>query len=74
MISELDVVVLTRDLPDFGLEKDDVGTVVMTHENHTGYEVEFVTFTGETVAVVTLTADAVRPIGNREIAHARTVA
>lgn len=74
MISELDVVVLTRDLPDHGLEAGDVGTVVMVHEGGSGFEVEFVTFTGETVAVVTLPADAVRSIREREIAHARVVA
>ena len=38
------------------------------------YEVEFVTLGGETIAVVTLSADAVRPITGREIAHARAVA
>lgn len=74
MISELDIIVLTRDLPDHGLEAGDVGTAVMVHKRNAGYEVEFVTFTGETVAVVTLTADAVRPIHEKEIAHARSVA
>lgn len=74
MISELDVVVLTRDLPDYGLEAGDVGTVVMVHAERAGYEVEFMTLTGETVAVVTLPADAVRSIREREIAHARVVA
>jgi hypothetical protein len=74
MMSELDVVVLTRDLPDIGLEAGDVGAIAFVHEHGKGYEVEFVTFTGETVAVVTLPADAVRPIREREIAHARVVA
>jgi hypothetical protein len=36
--------------------------------------VEFATLTGATLAVVTLPAAAVRPIGPREIAHARAVA
>ena len=74
MISDLDIVVLTRDLPEYGLEAGDVGAVVMVHEGDAGYEVEFVTFTGETVAVVTLVAGDVRPIRKREIAHARVVA
>jgi hypothetical protein len=74
MISELDIVVLTRDLPDHGLEAGDVGTVVLVHDGDAGYEVEVMTLTGETVAVVTLPADAVRPIRDREIAHARVVA
>jgi hypothetical protein len=73
MIAELEVVVLTRDLTDYGLEAGDVGTVVMVHEEGAGYDVEFVTFAGETVAVVTLCATDVRPIRKREIAHARVV-
>jgi hypothetical protein len=39
-----------------------------------GLEVEFVTLSGETVAVVTVPAPAVRPVGPKEIAHARMVA
>lgn len=74
MISELDVVVLTRNLPEYGLEAGDVGTVVMVHQERAGYEVEFMTLTGETLAVVTLPADSVRSIREREIAHARVVA
>ena len=74
MIRELDTVVLKGDLAEFGLTAGDVGTVVMVHEGGRGYEVEFVTLDGETIAVVTLDADRVRPIGPREIAHARRVA
>jgi len=72
MIKELDCVVLTTDLPKHGLRCGDVGAVVLDH-NGTGYEVEFVTLDGETVAVVSLRPDQVRPIGRREIAHARAV-
>jgi hypothetical protein len=32
MIKELDSVVLTTDLPEHGLAKDDIGTVVLVHE------------------------------------------
>lgn len=39
-----------------------------------GFEVEFVTLLGETVAVVTVPADAVRSLREREIAHARILA
>lgn len=74
MIQELDVVVLRRDVPDVGLEAGDVGTVVLIHAGDAGYEVEFATLAGETVAVITVPADAIRPIGPREIAHARAVA
>ncbi len=73
MIRELDSVVLTGDLPEYGLQQGDIGTVVMIHRGGEGYEVEFLTLDGETVAVVTLLPAQVRPIGRREIAHARHV-
>ena len=73
MIRELDSVVLAIDLPEYGLERGDIGTVVLLHGDGKGYEVEFVALDGETVAVVSLVPSQVRPIGHREIAHARTV-
>jgi hypothetical protein len=72
MIKELDTIVLTVDIPDFGLHAGDLGTVVLVHK-HGGYEVEFVTLDGETVAVISLAPEQVRPVGHREIAHARSV-
>jgi hypothetical protein len=74
MIRERDGVVLRRDVPDVWLKAGDVGTVVLIRPDGAGYEVEFATLTGETLAVVTLSAEAVRPIGPREIAHTRAVA
>lgn len=73
MMDELDLVVLTRDLPNERLAAGDVGTVVLVHEHGAGYEVEFTTLSGDTVAVVTLDASDVRPVGVREIVHARAV-
>jgi len=73
MIQELDSIVLTTDLPKYGLERGDIGTVVLTHRSGEGYEVEFMTLDGETLAVVSLFASHVRPIGRREVAHARMV-
>jgi len=61
-------------MPEHGLRAGDIGTVVLVHEDGAGYEVEFVTLDGKTVAVVTLEPDQVRPIGPGEIAHARAVA
>lgn len=72
MIQELDDVILTVDIPDQGLAQGDVGTVVLVHGSE-GYEVEFITLDGETVAVVSLAPDQVRPIGQREIANARSL-
>lgn len=73
MIKNLDRVVLTTDLPDEGLAKGDIGTVVLVHRGGAGYEVEFMTLTGDTVAVVTLMKTQVRRIAPREIANARLV-
>lgn len=72
MIHELDTVALTVDLPEHGLSRNDIGTVVLLHGDK-GYEVEFMTLQGDTVAVVTLLPDQVRPIGPREIANARSL-
>jgi len=74
MISELDTVVLTRDLPEDGLEAGDVGTVVLVHDKSAGYEVEFTSLAGDTLAVVTVPAGTVRAVSDREIAHVRQVA
>ena len=74
MIKELDPVVLTKGLPEHGLQAGDVGWVVMIHAGGAGYEIEFVTLTGETVSVVTVPAETVRPVRAKEIAHARRVA
>jgi hypothetical protein len=71
MIQELEDVILTSDLPKHGLARGDIGTVVLVHRNGEGYEVEFTTLDGETIAIVTLTADQVRPSKQREIAHVR---
>jgi hypothetical protein len=72
--NELDDVMLTRDLPEHGLSAGDVGTVVLVHRNQAGYEVEFITLGGDTVAVLTLMPDQVRPVNSGEIAHARALA
>lgn len=57
-------VILTRDIEDRGLRTGDVGTVVERHVvpgmAEEGYSVEFFDMTGNTVAVVTLPASALR--------------
>ena len=73
MARELDTVILKVDLPGSGLAAGDLGTVVLVHQGGRGYEVEFATLDGETVAVVSLYDSQVRPIGRWEIAHARPV-
>ena len=74
MINELDDVILTSDLPEHGLSAGDIGTVVLVHRNAAGYEVEFTTLDGETIAVLTLMPDQVRPTNSGEIAHVRSLA
>ena len=69
MIKEHDCVVLTQDLPEEGMQAGDIGTVVHVHQGGAGYEVEFMTLAGETVAVVTLLPTQVRSIARRDIAQ-----
>lgn len=73
MYQEHDVVVLRRDVPDRGLVKDDVGAVVGVYASG-AYEVEFTAADANTLAVVTLTEDDIRPRRRREILHVREVA
>jgi len=73
MIRELDLVVLTHDVEEHNLKAGDVGAVVHCYDDNIGYEVEFVTAEGKTVAVLTLTADDIRPISHAEILHVREV-
>ena len=74
MITEHDCVVLTEDLPDDRLEAGDVGTVVHIHGERDAYEVEFVTLTGQTVAITTVLPTQLRPVGSEDLSHVRRVA
>jgi Domain of unknown function (DUF4926) len=71
MIEKLEDVILTSDLPQYSLTRGDIGTVVLVHKQGKGYEVEFTTLDGESIAIVTLAANQVRPSKPREIAHVR---
>jgi hypothetical protein len=71
MIKEHDCVVLIQDLPEEELQAGDMGTVVHIHQGGAGYEVEFMTLTGETVAVVTLMPPQLRSLARRDLAHVR---
>ena len=73
MIRDLETIVLTEDLPEHGLKRGDLGTVVLIHAAG-GYEVEFMTLDGQTLTVASLLPQQVRPVGRREIAQARAVA
>jgi hypothetical protein len=57
-------VILTRDIPERGLRAGDLGTLIDRHVvpgvADEGYSVEFFDMTGNTVAVVTVSASALR--------------
>ena len=73
-IREHDCIVLTADLPEDGLQAGDVGTVVHIHGAGVGYEVEFMTLTGQTVAVTTVLPVQLRPVSQRDVTHVRELA
>ena len=73
-ISELDRVVLTAAVPAVGLEAGDVGTVLHVYDDGHAFEIEVTTLDGRTAALITVEASSVRPVGRREITHARELA
>ena len=68
--SLLDTVVLIRDLPDLGLREGDLGAVVELYEPD-GLDVEFVTASGRTEALVTLSENDVRPVRDSDLISVR---
>ena len=69
----LDTVVLNRALPEQGLRSGDLGAVVQVYEPD-GLEVEFVTASGKTQALVTLNVNDVRPVQDSDLIAVRSVA
>jgi hypothetical protein len=69
----LDTVVLNRNLPQHGLRAGDLGAVVEVYEPD-GLEVEFVTASGKTQALVTLDVNDVRPVQENDLVTVRSVA
>jgi hypothetical protein len=68
----LDTVVLEKDLPSQGLRRGDVGAVMEVYEPD-GLEVEFVTGSGRTQALLTLKVDDVRLITDTDILAVRSL-
>ncbi len=66
----LDTIVLDRDLPDHGLRRGDLGAVVELYEPD-GLEVEFVTASGRTAALLTLKIRDVRPVAADDVVSVR---
>lgn len=66
----LDTVVLDRDLPDHGLRRGDLGSVVEVYSDD-ALEVEFVTGSGRTQALLTLASSDVRSVADRDLIAVR---
>jgi Domain of unknown function (DUF4926) len=72
MFSVLDTVALTHDLPAAGLRRGDLGAIVEVFAPN-AFEVEFVAASGRTQAVLTLSAQDVRHIGDRDLISVRSL-
>ena len=66
----LDVVVLNKELPHHGLKHGDLGAVVEVYEPD-AIEVEFVTASGKTEALLTLNVADVRSVGDSDLVTVR---
>ena len=69
---ELDTVVLDRDLSEQGLRRGDLGAVVQVYGSE-GLEVEFVTASGLTQALVTLDTHDVRAVSDQDLLSVRSL-
>ena len=78
MLALFERAVLTRDLPDEGLQAGDVGVIIehypATAEVPEGYELEVFAASGKTLAVVSAPATFVRRATERDILTVREVA
>lgn len=68
---ELDTVVLLRDLPESGLRAGDLGALVHLYAPD-AFEVEFVTASGRTQALLTLGDADVRPVRDDDLLAVRS--
>ena len=70
-MSEFDLVVLQEDATNGRLKAGDVGTVLTVYSEGKAFEVEFVTLTGEFVAIETLLPHQIRPVRPSEMMSVR---
>jgi uncharacterized protein DUF4926/uncharacterized protein DUF6883 len=66
----LDTIVLDRDVPEHGLRKGDLGAIVEVYDPD-AFEVEFVTASGKTAALLTLNARDLRPVADDDLVSVR---
>ena len=71
MYAPLETVVLERDMPVHGLRRGDLGVVVQVYPPRS-LEVEFVTASGRTQALVTVSVDDVRAVADTDLISVRT--
>jgi hypothetical protein len=67
---EFDTVVMKADMPSHGLKSGDVGAVVQVYSAD-AVEVEFVTASGRTQALLTLSTKLLRTVGPKDILAVR---
>jgi hypothetical protein len=72
MYQLLDTVVLTADVPASGLCRGDLGAIVELLADD-AVEVEFVAASGRTAALLTLTVEQIRPVGDRDLIAVRSL-
>ncbi|MBD2754823.1 DUF4926 domain-containing protein [Spirosoma validum] len=70
-MSEFDLVVLQEDVTNGRLKAGDVGTILTVYNEGKAFEVEFVTLTGEVIAVETLLPRQIRPVRASEVMTVR---
>ncbi|MEA2326553.1 MAG: hypothetical protein QOE68_1512 [Thermoanaerobaculia bacterium] len=71
--SVLDTVVLNHDLPEHGLKRGDHGAIVEIYDGE-ALEVEFVTASGRTGALLTLSAADIRQVSDADLVAVRPFA
>ena len=71
-------VALKTDVPEDGLRRGDVATIVEYHQGRhgqdPGYSLEVFNAVGNTVAVITLSESQIEPLSAKEILHVRPLA
>ena len=72
MYKLLDTVALTHDIAEAGLRRGDLGAIVELLAPD-AMEVEFVAASGRTQAVLTLHAEDIRHVGDRDVIAVRTL-
>lgn len=70
-------VILLEDIPQKGLKKGDVSTIIEHHpvpDGEDGYSLEVFNVLGDTIAVITLPESAIAPLTENEVFSVRPLA